>query len=173
MGAECPFNSMVVVDTMLVVTIEMPGSNFGLSNEPNMEFVDPYNNTAGSHIFMYERANKCNLEWITDAAAKADSKGINAVLIGFHARWWNDEHGARHYAYEGFEAKMIEVTTKYPKITFYTIHADAHFWILFSLHRIQNWINLMVEGSTPALTSYAHFSFTKDNKDDLVVKEVH
>merc|ERR1711920_275323 len=132
-SVECPFNSMVVVGNMVVATIEMPGSNFGLSNEPNMEFVDPYNNTEGSHVFMWERANMCNLEWISRAADEAHSKGLKAVLIGFHARWWTDQSGnTKHFAFDGFLAKMNEVTGLYPEIMFYTVHADSHYWITFT-----------------------------------------
>ena len=119
-SSECPFNVMVEMGGMLTVTIEMPGSNFGLSNEPNMEFVDPFNNSAGSHVAMYHRANDCNLPFISQAAASAHAHGIKAVLIGFHARWWTDppNGGTKHWGYDGFMAKMLEVTSQYPDIMF-------------------------------------------------------
>ena len=152
-SAACPFNSMVVVDHMLVATIEMPGSNFGLSVEPNMDLVDP----VASHQMMYDRANACNMEWITAAAKKAADHHIKAVLIGFQAAWWDvalvgtgsKSAAARHVAYEPFLQKMLEVTAAYPDIMFYTVHADSHFWLSFSPSNIQNWVNLMVRHPFP------------------------
>mmetsp|Transcript_20610 Transcript_20610/g.68080 ORF Transcript_20610/g.68080 Transcript_20610/m.68080 type:complete len:357 (+) Transcript_20610:73-1143(+) len=184
---ECPFNTMVVVDKMLVAPIEMPGSNFGLSNEANMEFVDPYDSkekcatdackATMSHLDMFHRANNCNMAWIEGAAFTAANFGLKAVIIPFHARWWTDppNGGVMHEAaYGDFYSKMKNVTKANPDIMFYTVHADSHYWITFSPDAIENWVNVMVEGSTRGLTSFGQFKFEEGNDFDPVsIKEVH
>merc|ERR1712226_212877 len=98
------------------------------------------------------------------------------MIIAFHARWWSDPPNvvAKHFAYEGFFDTMKVVTAAHPDIMFYTVHADSHYWITFSPGYARNWVNVMVEGSTRALTSYAKFSVRKKEVfDPIVVEEVH
>jgi len=180
---ECPFNTMLVVDKMLVAPIEMPGSNFGLSNEANMEFVDPYDSkekctTAAcedtmSHLDMFHRANNCNMAWIEEAAYNAAVLGLKAVIIPFHARWWTDPPNGGgdvtpEAAYGDFYSKMKKVTKENSDIMFYTVHADSHYWITFSPDAIENWVNVLVEGSTRGLTSFGQFTFEEDSESDPV-----
>jgi len=177
-SADCPFNQMVVVEHMVVTTIEMPGSNFGLKVENNMELVD----SPESHQMMYDRANGCNMDWIPAAAQMAVDQNLKSVLIGFQAAWWDPATVAAegsvatvsNSAYQPFLDKMLEVTAAHPDIMFYTIHADAHFWLSFSPGNTNNWMNLMIEGSDYALTSYAKFTADPNAEfDPLTVKEVH
>jgi hypothetical protein len=106
---------------------------------------------------MYDRANACNLEWISTAASKAAAEGLSSVLIGFQASWWDpalagtgeDSAAVRDPAYEPFLQKMLEVTAANPEIMFYTVHADSHFWLMFSPGNSQNWVNLMVRCLLP------------------------
>lgn len=57
---------------------------------------------------------------------------------------------------------------------FYTVHADSHYWITFNPMGVENWANLMVEGSTRGLTSFASFTVDESHPfDPITVKEVH
>lgn len=57
------------VGSIAVATIEMPGSNFGLSNEANMDYVDPYS----SHVSMFHRASAFTCTFSNTAAPPSTS----------------------------------------------------------------------------------------------------
>lgn len=93
---SCDFDKLVVAKDFILITIEVPGSQWWLTDEskrgyPNQDTVDPL----ADRFAMYLNAKDCALEWITMAAQKANQLGKRAVIITLQAHFWeHDIYGA-------------------------------------------------------------------------------
>jgi len=197
MSAECPFHAFAEHCGTAVVTLEVPGSQWYLADEtasrPQQDVVDPL---AGRKA-MYDRAKNCTLAWLETTFQKAHSRGLRAVIIAFHAGFWQNtgtfpgtygegistygfggdvwnEETLGHLPYQPLSDKLLELADAYPQLMVYTVHADWHYWHVQSPLRKKNLVDVGVEGSTAALTSYARLSIDTSNVlDPITVREVH
>ena len=93
---SCDFDKYVEVDNYAVVTLEVPGSFWYLADQSaktyiNQDSVDPL----AGRLSMYLNAKDCALDWITQSALKASTKGLKAVYFTLQAHFWGyDGEGA-------------------------------------------------------------------------------
>jgi len=197
MSAECPFHVFAEHCGTAVVTLEVPGSQWYLADEtskrPEQDNVDP----VADRKVMHDRAKDCTLAWLETSFKKAHDRGLRAVIIAYHAGFWQNTgefpgtygEGISTYGlagnvwnettlgykpYQPLSDKLVELADAYPDIMVYTVHADWHFWHIQSPLKKKNMVDVGVEGSTAALTSYARLSIDTSNVlDPVTVKEVH
>lgn len=192
-SADCPFNVFVEECGAAVVTVEIPGSQWYLADErasrPLQDDIDPI----ADRIDMYNRAKDCTLAWLDEKVAYANSTGLKAILINYHASFWLNTNTfgdtlttsnfggdiwnittLGHLPYQPIADKLIELAETFPNIVIMTVHADWHYYRIMSPLRMTNLIDVMTDGSTAALTTYLKFSIDNDQYfDPITVKKVH
>ena len=151
----CPFNQYVEKCDAAVVTLEVPGTQWYLGDErakyADQDTVDPLDD----RVVLYTTTRDCALAWLDSSVEKAKAAGLHAMLIFYHASFWEssaaqlgskDDFGSTLYGgsvydspeansatggenpYNALKEKLLQIAADNPDITFYTGHADHHYW---------------------------------------------
>eukprot|EP00971_Amphidinium_carterae_P336681 6473185-Amphidinium_carterae.1 len=197
-SAQCPFNVYVEKCGVAVVTLEVPGSYWYLHDEsakyPLQDDADPL----ADRKAMYDAAKDCALSWLDSSVAKAKAANLPGMLIFYHAAFWaasaanlgsGSDWGGELYTkgmgdyysvevlgyhpYEPIAEKIVELVDANPNMQFVSGHADWHYWRQQSPLKKANYLDVMVEGSTAGMTSYARFVVdTSESIDPIRTHEV-